>query len=48
MSTYIILCKISPTALDVPEDFRKMADTVKEKIRKECPDVVWKEFLKTI
>ncbi len=43
MSTYIILSKISPNALDIPDDFRKMADTVKEKIRKECPDVVWKD-----
>jgi len=43
MSTYIILSKISPNALQKPDDFLKMADTVKEKIRKECPDVVWKD-----
>ncbi len=43
MSTYIILSKISPDALKEPDDFRKMADTVKQKIRKECPDVVWKD-----
>ena len=43
MSTYIILSKISPDALRKPDDFRKMADTVKSKIREECPDVEWKD-----
>ncbi len=43
MSNYIILSKISPDALKEPDDFRKMADTVKKKIKDECPDVVWKD-----
>ena len=43
MQTYIILSKISPDALQTPDDFRQKADTVKEKIRNECPDVVWKD-----
>ncbi len=43
MQTYIILSKISPDALHKPEDFKRMADTVKDKIKKECPDVVWKD-----
>ncbi|MFO8028359.1 MAG: GYD domain-containing protein [Cyclonatronaceae bacterium] len=43
MSTYIILSKISPDALKEPDDFRKMAETVKKKIRKNCPDVEWKD-----
>ncbi|MDG5766690.1 GYD domain-containing protein [Balneolales bacterium ANBcel1] len=41
MERYIILSKISPDALKDPADFRKMAETVKTKIREEAPDVSW-------
>lgn len=43
MHTYIILSKISPDAMKEPDDFKKMAETVKEKIKTECPDVIWKD-----
>ncbi len=41
MIRYIILSKISPDALRNPADFKKMAETVKTKIREESPDVTW-------
>ena len=43
MQTYIILSKISPDALKEPDDFKKMAGEVGEKIKKECPQVTWKD-----
>ena len=43
MATYIILSRVSPEALGDPQNFRKLAATVSEKIKKECPGVKWKE-----
>jgi uncharacterized protein with GYD domain len=42
MATYIILSRISPNAFENPRDFRKVAQTVAGKIRKECKGCVWK------
>lgn len=42
MATYVILSRISPEAFSKPEDFSKLAKEVGERIRSECPGVVWK------
>lgn len=42
MATYIILSRISSDAFENPRDFRKVAQTVANKIRKECKGCVWK------
>lgn len=43
MATYVILSQLAPDAFDDPKDFKKMAATVANKIRKECKGVVWKQ-----
>jgi len=48
MATYIMLSRLSPEAFHDPKDFKKIADTVSSKIRKECPDVVWKASFATL
>lgn len=47
MDTYIILSRISPEAFSDPYEFKKIAETVAEKIKKECPGVVWKKSYST-
>jgi uncharacterized protein with GYD domain len=48
MALYIILSRVSPHAFDDPADFKKMAETVSEKIKTQCPDVKWKESFVTL
>ncbi len=43
MATYVILSRVSPAAFDEPKQFKKLADDVKKQIRKQCPDVTWKQ-----
>jgi uncharacterized protein with GYD domain len=43
MATYVILSRLAPDAFEDPKDFRKIAKTVADKIRKECKGVVWKQ-----
>jgi uncharacterized protein with GYD domain len=47
METYIILSRISPQAFSDPYEFKKIAETVAAKIKKECPGVVWKKSYAT-
>jgi uncharacterized protein with GYD domain len=47
MGTYIILSRISPQSFNDPKDFGKIAKTVSEKIKGECPAVIWKESYAT-
>lgn len=47
MATYIILSRVSPLAFDDPKGFTRMAKTVSEQIKKECPGVTWKESFAT-
>lgn len=47
MGTYIILSRVSPEAFSDPFEFKKIADVVSSKIKKECPSVVWKESYAT-
>ncbi len=48
MATYIILSRISPEAFRDPKDLGKLADTVSEKIKRDCPGVVWKDSYATL
>ena len=48
MATYVILSRFSPEAFRDPKDFKKLADAVSEKIRKDCPAVRWKESYSTL
>ena len=47
MATYIILSRISPEAFSDPFEFKKIAEAVTSRIKKECPDVVWRESYST-
>lgn len=48
MATYVILSKLSAEAFSDPKDFRKLAEKVSEKIRSECPGVIWKDSYATL
>ena len=48
MATYIILSRFSPDAFQEPKELKKLAATVASKIRKECPDVTWKQSFATM
>jgi len=47
MSTYIILSRFSPDALGDPKNLKKLAQTVSDRIKSECPGVEWKESFVT-
>jgi uncharacterized protein with GYD domain len=48
MATFVILSRISPKAFEDPKDFKDMAKTVSEKIKRQCPGVTWKESFATL
>lgn len=48
MPTYIILSRLTPNAFTDPKDFRKVAKTVAEKIKKDCPKVHWRQSYATL
>ncbi len=48
MATYVILSRISPQALENPEEFKQLAEKVSAKIKAECPGVVWRESYGTL
>lgn len=48
MGTYVILSRLSPHAFEDPKDFRKLAATVSETIKRHCPGVKWKESFSTL
>jgi uncharacterized protein with GYD domain len=48
MKTYVILSRFSPEAFRDPKDFKKIAAKVSEKIKSECPGVVWKDSYATL
>ena len=47
MTIYIILSRISPEAFSDPFEFKKIAEAVSSRIKKECPDVIWRESYST-
>ena len=48
MATYIILSRFSPEAFREPKELKKLADTVSSKIKKECPNIHWKNSFATL
>jgi len=42
MATYVILCRVSPEAFTDVKGFKQLAKNVSEKIKSDCPGVVWK------
>lgn len=48
MATYIILSRFSPDAFRDPKEFRKIAISVSEKIKADCPNITWKESFATL
>lgn len=48
MAAYVILSRISPEAFRDPKDFKKLADAVSAKIKRDCPGVVWKDSYATL
>lgn len=48
MATYVILSRFSPEAFRDPKDFTRVAATVAEKIKAECPGVAWKNSYATM
>lgn len=48
MTTYIILSQLTPQACADPKDFKKLARTVSDKIKTECPGVTWKASYATM
>jgi uncharacterized protein with GYD domain len=48
MATFVILSRIFPEAFEDPKDFKDMAKTVSEKIKRQCPGVTWKESFATL
>lgn len=48
MTTYIILSRFSPEAFADPKDFTKLATAVTQKIKSECPGVIWKNSFATL
>ena len=43
MTTYVILCRMSPEAFTDINGFKKLAEKVSEKIKSDCPGVIWKD-----
>ena len=48
MTTYIILSRFSPEAFDDPKKFKELVSEVSAKIKKQCPDVIWKGSFATL
>jgi uncharacterized protein with GYD domain len=48
MGTYVILSRFSPEAFKEPSEFKKLADTVSAKIKKECKGTIWKYSFATL
>ncbi len=48
MATYIILTRISPDDMADPKDFKKLAEKVSDRIKKETPAVKWRQSFATL
>lgn len=48
MATYIILSRLSESAIADPGDFEALANKVSEKIKQDCPDLKWKDSYATL
>jgi len=48
MASYIILSRFSPEAFREPAEFKQIAAAVSEKVKSECPGVIWKQSFATL
>jgi uncharacterized protein with GYD domain len=48
VTTYIILSRFSPEAIEDPKNLKNFAAAVTAKIRQQCPDVTWKGSFATL
>jgi uncharacterized protein with GYD domain len=48
LATYIILSRVSPEAVTRPGGFKAIAKAVSERIKNDCPGVVWKSSYATL
>ena len=48
MARFVILSRVSPEAVNHPRDFKNLAETVSEEIKKQCPGVTWKDSFATL
>jgi len=48
MATYVILSCISPEGVKDPKDFKDLAKTVSDTIKRQCPGVTWKDSYATL
>ena len=48
MATYVILSQFSPDAFSDPREFKGLAAKVSEQIKKECPNIKWKDSYATL
>ena len=48
MATYVMISRFSPEAFNDPKDFKKLANEVADKLKSECPDIIWKESFVTM
>ena len=48
MATFVILSRIAPEAVNDPKDFKTLAKTVADKIKQQCPGVIWKDSFATL
>lgn len=44
----MILCKVSPDAFSDVAGFKKLATAVSEKLKTQCPGVIWKHSFSTM
>src|SRR5262245_5583785 len=43
MATYVLLSSLAPDSMKDPGEFPKLAETVSNRIKAECPNVRWKD-----
>lgn len=48
MAVYIILSQAAAGTFASPQEFKQMADEVSERIKRECPDVIWGQSYATM
>ena len=48
MATYVILSRFSPDAFRDPKEFKKLAETVSNKIKTDCRGLEWKQSFATL
>jgi uncharacterized protein with GYD domain len=48
MATYVILSRFSPDAFRDPKEFKKLAETVSNRIKTDCRELEWKHSFATL